>query len=377
MIFDDDQIALRDVARRFAREKLRPDYQKRESQPGIDRALFREMGSLGLIGVDLSEEYGGLGLSGVTAGMITEEIAYGDFNVSYMQLLSSLMGAIIHANASPELARTWNSRIVAGEAIVALGLTEPRGGSDAANLQLKARRVGDEYILSGEKTSITFADQADAMVLFARTGKPEDGARGITALLVDLNQKGVQRTRFNDVGSKIIGRGSVFFDDVRVPADHLLGERGRGYAQFLRILDEGRIAIAALAVGLSQGCVDESVQYANTRQAFGRTIGNNQSIAFKIADMETRTHIGRLSYYEEGARLLAGEPFKHEAAIAKLFTTEAAVTNAREATQIFGGYGFMNEYPVARFWRDSKVLEIGEGTSEVQRMLIARQLGVN
>ena len=174
MMFDDDQIALRDVARRFARERLRPDYQKRESQPGIDRALFKEMGALGLIGVDLSEEYGGLGLSGVTAGMITEEIAYADFNVSYMQLLSSLMGAIIHANASPELARPWNSRIVAGEAIVALGLTEPRGGSDAANLQLKARREGDEYVLSGEKTSITFADQADAICLLYTSPSPRD-----------------------------------------------------------------------------------------------------------------------------------------------------------------------------------------------------------
>ncbi len=162
-----------------------------------------------------------------------------------------------------------------------------------------------------------------------------------------------------------------------MPAANLVGERGRGYAQFLRILDEGRIAIAALAVGLSQGCVDECVDYANTRQAFGRSIGSNQSIAFKVADMEARTHVGRLAYYEAGARLLAGEPFKHQAAIAKLVTTEDAVTNAREATQIYGGYGFMNEYPVARFWRDSKVLEVGEGTSEVQRMLIARQLGVS
>jgi alkylation response protein AidB-like acyl-CoA dehydrogenase len=163
---------------------------------------------------------------------------------------------------------------------------------------------------------------------------------------------------------------------VRVPLENLVGEEGRGFAQFLRILDEGRIAISALAVGLAQGCLDESVKYANTRMAFGRTIGTNQSIAFKIADMETRTYTARLAYYDAAARMLRGEDFKRQAAVAKLYSSEIAVTNAREATQIHGGYGFMNEYPVSRMWRDSKILEIGEGTSEVQRMLIARDLGV-
>ena len=163
---------------------------------------------------------------------------------------------------------------------------------------------------------------------------------------------------------------------MRVPAANLVGERGRGYAQFLRILDEGRIAISALAVGLAQGCVDECVRYSGEREAFGRPIGEYQAVAFKIADMELRAHTARLAYHDAGARMLAGEPFKHEAAIAKLYSSEIAVTNAREATQVFGGYGFMNEFPVARFWRDAKILEIGEGTSEVQRMLIARHLGV-
>ena len=161
-----------------------------------------------------------------------------------------------------------------------------------------------------------------------------------------------------------------------MPAGNLLGERGRGFAQFLRILDEGRIAIAALAVGLAQGCVDESIKYAKERQAFGQPIGNYQAIQFKIADMELRAHTARLAYYDAAARMLAGEDFKRQAAIAKLYASESAVDNAREATQIHGGYGFMNEYPVARFWRDSKILEIGEGTSEVQRMIIARDLGL-
>jgi short/branched chain acyl-CoA dehydrogenase len=162
-----------------------------------------------------------------------------------------------------------------------------------------------------------------------------------------------------------------------VPEANLLGVEGKGYAQFLRILDEGRIAIAALAVGLAQGCLDQSLSYANTRVAFGSTIGTNQAIAFKLADMEVRAHTARLAYYDAASRMLRGDAFKHEASIAKLYASENAVTNAREATQIFGGYGYMNEYPVARMWRDSKILEVGEGTSEVQRMLIARYLGVN
>ena len=226
MIFNDDQMALRDMARRFAKDKLKPDYQKRESAAGVDRALVKEMGKLGLLGINLPEEYGGMGLSGVTAGLIIEELAYADFNISYVVMLGSLLGTIIQRNASPELARKWVSRIISGDALVGLGLTEPRGGSDAANLQVKARRVGDEYVLSGEKTSITWCDQADAIVVFARTGQPDDGARGVTAFFVPLDLPGVQRTRFNDVGSKVSGRGSVFFDDVRVPLENRMGDEG-------------------------------------------------------------------------------------------------------------------------------------------------------
>ena len=181
---------------------------------------------------------------------------------------------------------------------------------------------------------------------------------------------------YNKVGWNASDTHPLSFDDVRVPAENLLGERGRGYANFLRILDEGRIAIAALATGLAQGCVDESVKYAKERHAFGKPIAANQAIQFKIADMEMKAHTSRLAWRDAAARLVAGEPFKKEAALAKLHSSTVAVDNAREATQIHGGYGFMNEYPVARMWRDAKILEIGEGTSEVQRMLIARELGL-
>ena len=182
--------------------------------------------------------------------------------------------------------------------------------------------------------------------------------------------------KYSKVGWSASDTRELFFDDVRVPAANLVGERGRGYAQFLSILDEGRVAIAALSTGLAQGCVDESVRYAHDRQAFGHSIGSYQAIQFMIADMEVRAHTARLAYYAAAAKMLAGQPFKKEAAIAKLVASNAAMDNARAATQVFGGYGFMNEYAVGRFYRDAKILEIGEGTSEVQRMLIARQLGL-
>ena len=269
MLLNEDQIALRDVARRFSREKLKPHYQAREAEKGFDRALMKEIGALGLIGVDLPEEYGGLGQSGVTSGLITEEIAYGDFNISYLQLLGSLMGAIVHRNANPELARYWNSRLVAGDAIIGLGLTEPRGGSDAANLQVKARRDGNHYILSGEKTSISFSDQCDAIVLFARTGKPDAGARGISAFLVPMDAPGIQRTRFNDVGSKIVGRGSVFFDNVKIPANHRMGEENRAFFQIMNGFDYSRALIGLQCLAAAQASLDESWEYIKERKAFG------------------------------------------------------------------------------------------------------------
>jgi cyclohexanecarboxyl-CoA dehydrogenase len=373
MIFDDDQIALRDVARRFAREKLRPDYQKRDSQTSMDRVLFKEMASLGLMGVDLPEEYGGLGLSGVTSGIITEEIAYGDFNVSYLQLLGSLMGTIIHNNASPELARIWNSKIVAGDALVALGLTEPRGGSDAANLQLKARRVGDHYLLSGEKTSITMADQADAIILFARTGKPEDGARGISAFLVDLNQKGVQRTRFNDVGSTIIGRGSVFFDDVPVPVENRLGAEGKGFTQVMQGFDFSRILIALQCVAAAQASIDETWEYVKERQTFGAPLAQYQGVTFPIVEFETQIAACRQLCYHGLALRDAGQPHTAEAAMVKWMGPKTAFDAIHQCLLTFGHYGWSKDLPHQQRLRDVMGLEIGDGTAQIMKLIVARE----
>jgi len=276
--------------------------------------------------------------------------------------------------------RQWLPALCAGEQLGAFGLTEPGGGSDVpGGMRTTARLDGEEWVLNGTKAFITNAgtDITGVVAVAAITG--QDGPKKeISTILVPSGTPGLTVSRkYSKVGWQASDTRELSFADCRVPAGSLLGDRGRGYVQFLRTLDEGRVAIAALAVGLAQGCVDESLRYARERQAFGRAIGQFQAIQFKIADMEARAHTARLAYYHAAARMLAGERFKKEAAIAKLTASETAMANARDATQIFGGYGFMNEFPVARFYRDAKILEIGEGTSEVQRILIARELGLD
>ena len=225
VLLNDDQKAFREIATRFAKDKLADSYLARARTHVLDRALLKEMGSLGLIGVDIPEAFGGMGQSSVTAGVIVETIAEADFNVSYVQLLGSLIGGMIAKHASPDIAREWLPKVVSGEALLALGLTEPRGGSDAANLQMRATRSGNGWRLNGEKTSISLSDQADAAVVFARTGDPNGGSRGVSAFFVDLKEKGISRTHFDDIGTRPVGRGSLFFDDVYVPAEAMILDR--------------------------------------------------------------------------------------------------------------------------------------------------------
>jgi short/branched chain acyl-CoA dehydrogenase len=273
----------------------------------------------------------------------------------------------------------WLPELVAGERIAAFGLTEPSGGTDIpGTMRTTARLDGDEWVVNGTKAFITNAGTSitSLVTVLALTGEP--GARENSTVIIPSGTAGFQPApKYSKVGLCASDTRELSFADCRVPAANLLGERGRGYAQFLRILDEGRVAISALATGLAQGCVDECTRYANDRVAFGVAIGRHQAIAFKLADMAARVHAARLAWYDAAARLVAGTPFKKEAAMAKLIASNAAMDNARDATQIFGGAGFMNESPVGRFYRDAKILEIGEGTSEVQRMLIARALGVS
>ncbi len=372
--------ALRSTVEQFAHDVVAPVIGAHYEAGTFPYEIVREMGAMGLFGLPFPEEYGGQGGDYFALCLAIEELARVDSSVAITLEAAVSLGAMpIYRFGTEEQRREWLPRLVTGEVLGAFGLTEPGGGSDAGATRTTAVLDGDEWVINGTKAFITNSgtDITGLVTVTAVTGTRDDGGKEISSIIVPSGTPGFTVSeKYSKVGWTASDTRELGFVDCRVPAANLLGERGRGYAQFLRILDEGRIAISALGVGLAQGCVDECVRYAGERQAFGRSIGEYQAIAFKIADMEVRAHTARLAYHDAGARMLAGEPFKHEAAMAKLYSSEIAVTNAREATQVFGGYGFMNDYPVARMWRDAKILEIGEGTSEVQRMLIARHLGV-
>lgn len=372
----DEYEELRKTVESFAREVVAPvigDFYEREEFP---YDIVRQMGAMGLFGLPIPEEYGGMGGDYFALCLALEELARVDSSVAITLEAAVSLGAMpIYRFGTDEQRMAWLPKLTSGEMLGAFGLTEPGGGSDVpGGMRSTAVLDGGEWVINGTKAFITNSgtDITGVVGVAALTGERE-----ISTILVPSGTPGFTVSKkYSKVGWNASDTRELAFTDCRVPAENLLGERGRGYAQFLQTLDEGRIALAALSVGLAQGCVDECLTYVRDRRAFGHPIGHYQSIQFKIADMEVRAHTARLAYYHAAEKMLAGVPFKKEAAIAKLVASNAAMDNARDATQVFGGYGFMNEFPVARFYRDAKVLEIGEGTSEVQRMLIARQLGL-
>jgi cyclohexanecarboxyl-CoA dehydrogenase len=375
MSFDlnDDQLAFQETARRFAREKLAPGYQRREIEGRIDRALVREMGSLGLIAPELPEELGGLGTPSLTSGLIAEAIGYADVNAAYIQILGSLNGKIIASHALPELAQQWLPRLVSGEAIVAIGLTEPRGGSDAANLALSARRKGDSYVLKGEKSSISMADQADAVVLFARTGAPDSGARGVSAFLVPMDTPGVTTLRYNDLGSKAIGRSSIFFDDVVIPSQNRLADEGAGFVQVMQGFDFSRALIGLQVLGSAQASLDESWAYVQERKAFGAPLSKNQGVTFPLAEAETMVEAVRQLCYRTLALKDAGKPHTAEAAMCKWLAPKTAVDVIHQCLLTHGHYGWSLDLPHQQRLRDVMGLEIGDGTAQIMKLIIARE----
>ncbi|MDO3705470.1 acyl-CoA dehydrogenase family protein [Micromonospora sp. C28SCA-DRY-2] len=378
----EEQEALRESVREFAREVVAPVIAEHYEKHTFPYEVIRQMGKMGLFGLPFPEEHGGMGGDYFALCLALEELARVDSSVAITLEAAVSLGAMpIYRFGTDEQRAQWLPKLLSGEALAGFGLTEPGFGSDAGGTQTRAvlDEATDEWVINGSKAFITNSgtDITALVTVTAVTGTRPDGSKELSTIIVPSGTPGFTvAPGYSKVGWTASDTHELTFDDCRVPAANLLGARGRGFAQFLRILDEGRIAIAALAVGLAQGCVDESIKYAKERHAFGQPIGNYQAIQFKIADMEMKAHTARLAYYDAAARMLAGEPFKRQAAIAKLHASTVAVDNAREATQIHGGYGFMNEYPVARFWRDSKILEIGEGTSEVQRMVISRDLGL-
>ena len=377
---DEETEALRKVVREFAVEVIAPQIGGFYERDEFPTDIVRQMGELGLFGLPFPEEYGGSGGDYFTLCVALEELARVDSSMAITLEAGVSLGAMpIFRFGTEEQKQQWLPRLCAGEALGAFGLTEPGGGSDAGATRTTARLEDGEWVINGSKAFITNAgtDITDLVTVTAVTGTRPDGGKEISAIIVPSGTPGgAVGQRYSKVGWNASDTRELSFSDCRVPAGNLVGEQGRGYAQFLSILDEGRIAISALAVGLAQGCVDESLKYAGEREAFGQPIGKTQAVQFMIADMEVRASTARLAYYRAAEKMLRGEPFKREASIAKQYSSEMAMENARYAAQVHGGYGFMNEFPVGRFYRDAKILEIGEGTSEVQRMLIARSLGM-
>ncbi len=376
----DDHEQLRLTVADFARAVVAPVIGGFYERGEFPYEIVAKMGKLGLFGLPFPEEYGGMGGDFFALCLALHELARVDSSVAITLEAGVALGAMpIYRFGDAGQRARWLPDLCQGTALAAFGLTEPGGGSDIpGGMRTTARLEDGEWVIDGSKAFITNAGTSVTALITALAITGRSGCRPeISAIVVPSGTDGLRiGPEYSKVGWCASDTREVAFAGCRVPAANLLGEPGRGYAQFLEILDEGRIAIAALAAGLAEGCVDECVRYARERSAFGHELGYYQGIQFKIADMDVRAHAARLAWHDAAARLVAGEPVKKYAAIAKLTASNAAMDNARDATQIFGGYGFMNEFPVARFYRDAKVLEIGEGTSEVQRMIIARELGL-
>ncbi|MCD4525281.1 acyl-CoA dehydrogenase family protein [Nocardioides sp. cx-173] len=371
--------------REFAEAEIAPHAARWDREHHFPVDVVQKMGGLGLFGLTAPEEYGGAGEDGDFTSLCVAIEEIGRVDQSLGITLQAGVGLGINpvlTYGTAEQKERWLPELVSGERLAGFGLTEPGAGSDAGATRTKAELHDGEWVVNGAKQFITNSgSQITSLVnVTARTGTRADGKPEISVIMLPAGTPGFTVEKpYDKLGWHASDTHALSFEDARVPADHLLGAEGRGYAQFLATLDDGRVAISALSVGCIQACLDMAVAYAGERQTFGGPIGRKQGVAFQIADLETMLHASRLLTYRAAWLKDSGAPmkdFKQAASVAKLYATESAVTATRIATQVFGGYGFMEEYPVARFYRDAKVLEIGEGTSEVQRMLIARGLGL-
>jgi butyryl-CoA dehydrogenase len=370
-----EQEAFRKVVRDFAEAEIAPHAEAWDRDHTFPLGTVQAMGELGLFGLPFPEEYGGSAADFTTFCVAVEELGRVDSSMAITLEAAVGLGANpIHTYGTEEQRQRWLPPMCAGEALGAFGLTEPDAGSDAGATRTHARLEDGSWVIEGAKAFITNSGTpiTSVITVTARTGPGE-----ISSILVPAGTPGLMvEPPYRKMGWHASDTHGLRFEECRVPEGNLLGTRGDGFRQFLAILDDGRVAIAALAVGLAQACLEHSVTYANERQAFGGPIGRYQAVAFKCADLAVMVENARNLTYKAAWLKDQGRPFKRAAAMAKLYATEAAVTATREATQIFGGYGFIDETPVARFYRDAKVLEIGEGTSEIQRLVISRELGL-
>lgn len=375
----DEERELAALVRQFADEVVAPAAYEADRTKTLPMDVVAQMGELGLFGLPFPEEYGGQGGDYFALCLAIEALARVDQSIAITLEAAVSLGAMpVFRFGTEEQKRELLPSLLAGEALAGFGLTEPEAGSDAGATRTTARRDGDEWVIDGAKQFITNSGTSITrfVTVTAVTGEA-DGRKEISTLMVPSGTPGFTvGPAYDKVGWHASDTHPLAFDGARVPASALLGERGRGFANFLHILDEGRIAIAALSTGAAEGCLEAAVDYARKRTVFGEPLATRQSVQFTLARMQQRVHTARLAWHHAARLRDAGRAFKTEAAIAKLTASDAAMDNARDATQIFGGNGFMNEYPVARHFRDSKILEIGEGTSEVQLLVIARALGV-
>jgi cyclohexanecarboxyl-CoA dehydrogenase len=368
----DEQQEHRDRARAIATKRLLPEYRTREKAGRIDPDLRRELGSAGLIAPEIPVEFGGRGLDRVTSGVVTEEIGRGDINVAYLQVVGSLVGQILAANARPEVARQWVPRICSGEEIVGIGLTEPHAGSDAGMPRLTAVRDGGDWVLTGVK-SLSFGRDAAAVVVFARTGPSEQRGKDISAFLVPLDLPKVTREPYSDMGTTAVGRGAAHLDGVRIPADHLLGEEGRGFTQVMQGFDFSRALIGLQCIGCAQQTVDETWEYVSTRQAFDQPLSKNQGVAFPLAEAETLLTAARLLCYQTLWLKDAGLPHTSQAAMSKWWAPKTAYDVITQCLLLHGQYGYRTELPIEQRLRDVLGLQIGDGTAQIMKLVIARQ----
>lgn len=368
---NEDLQALAETVRRFAEDRVKPGFLERDKTRDLDRTLLKEMGDLGFICPELPEQFGGLGMGCLAAGVIHEEIARADLSFSYLNLLASLNSQILSKYGNPEVVTPWLKKITAGEAICAIALTEPRGGSDAANLRLKIDRDGDHYVINGEKTSISAADQADITVVFGRTGTPESGAHGVTALLVPMDTPGLTTSRFDCHGQRAIGRGSIFFENVRIPIANRLGEENKGFVQVMHGFDFSRSLIGLQCLAVARVALEETWEYITQRQAFGQPLSAFQGVTHPLAQFDTEV---------EGARLVClqglwlkdkGLPHSAEAGMAKWWGPKLAYDVIHQCLLCFGHGGYDRGLMEQRL-RDVLGFQIGDGTAQIMKTIIAR-----
>ena len=359
-------------ARRLAVERLAPEYQEREKRRYVEKELRREMGELGLIAPEIPEDLGGRGLDRLTDGIIAEEIARGDFNVAYVQIVGSLVGQILSGHARPEVAAEWVPKICSGEEIVGIGLSEPQAGSDAGMPRMRARRDGDGYILNGVK-SLSFCSQAAAMVVFARTSAEEVRARGISAFVVPLDTPGVRRELFEDMGTAAVGRGFAHFEDVRIPENHLLGEEGKGFTQVMQGFDFSRALIGLQCIGPAQVSVEETWEYVTHREAFDQPLSKFQGVSFPLAEAETLLAAARLLCYQTLWLKDNGMPHTAQAAMCKWWAPKVSTDIIQDCLLLHGQFGYKTDRPIQQRMRDVLGLQIGDGTAQIMKLIIARQ----